>query len=259
MTDNLLALAEAYSERDTEKLFTYYSEEFLTERRKEWSKEYLESMESLSMVPYKIIPLVGEDGKYKQVIAWSDEERVYKNGSYEKLNLMELFLLDDKGKVNYFRQWRAIDSVNFGMPYGGKFFGREKNENSGRPFVFSNRGETSILEKLVEDYNKMDVEGCKTAFAEKVNVQYEDGRKVVFTPNMWEGYFKDYRSVNWKLYSIVPLKIYDTDPASGVVVTSREKRVMRNGKVWERELVEWFYFNLDGKIDNMTQFSRKIK
>ena len=84
-------------------------------------------------------------------------------------------------------------------------------------------------------------------------------RKVVFTPNMWEGYFKDYRSVNWKLYSIVPLKIYDTDPASGVVVTSREKRVMRNGKVWERELVEWFYFNLDGKIDNMTQFSRKIK
>ena len=30
----------------------------------------------------------------------------------------------------------AIDSVNFGMPYGGKFL-EEKNENSGRPFVFS--------------------------------------------------------------------------------------------------------------------------
>ena len=41
MTDNLLALAEAYSERDTEKLFKYYSEEFLTERRKKRSKEYL--------------------------------------------------------------------------------------------------------------------------------------------------------------------------------------------------------------------------
>ena len=130
MTDNLLELAKTYSERDTEKLFSYYSEEFLTEKRKEWSKNYLESMESLSMVPYKIVPLVGEDGKYKQVLAWSDEERVYKNGSYEKLNLMEVFLLDDNGKVNGFRQWKAIDSVNFGMPYGGKFFGSEKSENS---------------------------------------------------------------------------------------------------------------------------------
>ena len=78
MTDNLLELAKTYSERDTEKLFSYYSEEFLTEKRKEWSKNYLESMESLSMVPYKIVPLVGEDGKYKQVLAWSDEERVLK-------------------------------------------------------------------------------------------------------------------------------------------------------------------------------------
>ena len=82
-----------------------------------------------------------------QVLAWSDEERVYKNGSYENSTLWKYFL-DDNGKVNGFRQWRAIDSVNFGMPYGGKFFGREKSENSGRPFVFSNRGETSILEKL---------------------------------------------------------------------------------------------------------------
>jgi len=76
---------------------------------------------------------------------------------------------------------------------------------------------------------------------------------------MWEEYFKDYKSVSWKPYSIVPLKINNTDPASGVIVTSREKRVMKNGKVWERELVEFFYFNLDGKINSMTQFSRKIK
>ena len=35
MTDNLIGLAKAYSERDTEKLFTYYSEEFLTDRTRE--------------------------------------------------------------------------------------------------------------------------------------------------------------------------------------------------------------------------------
>jgi len=91
----------------------------------------------------------------------------------------------------------------------------------------------------------MDVEGCKIPFADEVNIEYEDGRKALFTPSMWEGYFKDYKSVSWKPYSIVPLKIYDTDPASGVIVTSREKRVMRDDSVWDRELVEFFYFNLD--------------
>ena len=256
MTDNLLALAEAYSERDTEKLFTYYSEEFLTERRKEWSKEYLESMESLSMVPYKIIPLVGEDGKYKQVIAWSDEERVYKNGSYEKLNLMELFLLDDKGKVNDFRQWKAIDSVNFGMPYGGKFFGREKNENSGRPFVFSNRGETSLLEKLVEAYNKMDVEGFKNAFAEEFTLNTYDGKTMKLKNSDLGNLFKPYRSVDWSPIAIVPIKIRNTDAASGVMVYSSEKRVFKNGRKWKKDLMEIFYFDLEGKISSMVQFAR---
>ena len=127
MTDNILGLAKAYSNRDTEKLFPYYSEEYMTEEMKGSYKKSLDTMKSVSMVPYKIIPLVGEDGKYNQVLAWSDEERVYKDGSYEKLNLMELFLLDNQGKVTDFKQWKAIDSVNFGMPYGGKFFGRVRS------------------------------------------------------------------------------------------------------------------------------------
>ena len=238
------------------KLFTYYSEEFLTDRRKEWSKKYLESMESLSMVPYKIIPLVGEDGKYKQVIAWSDEERVYKNGSYEKLNLMELILLDDQGKVTDFKQWKAIDSVNFGMPYGGKFFGREKNENLGRPFVFSNRGETSILEKLVEDYNKMNVEGFKNAFAEEFTLYTYDGKTMKLKNSTLGNLFKPYRSVEWSPIAIVPIKIRNTDAASGAMVYSSEKRVFKNGRKWEKDLMEIFYFDLEGKISSMVQFAR---
>ena len=256
MTDNLLGLAEAYSERDTEKLFTYYSEEFLTDRTREWSKNYLESMELLSMVPYKIIPLIGEDGKYKQVIAWSDEERVYKNGSYEKLNLMELFLLDDQGKVKDFKQWKAIDSVNFGMSYGGKFLGREKNENSGKPFVFSNRGETLILEKLVEDYNKMNIEGFKSAFADEFTLSTYDGKTMSLKNGDLGSLFKPYRSVNWSPISIVPIKIRNTDAASGVIVYSSEKRVFKNGRVWKKDLMEIFYFDLEGKISSMVQFAR---
>ena len=51
---------------------------------------------------------------------------ISKNGSYEKLDLMESFVLGDDGKVESFKQWKAIDSVNFGMSYGGKFLGKNK-------------------------------------------------------------------------------------------------------------------------------------
>ena len=252
-------VAKQYSAKDVDEMFKYYSKEY-TEKYYENNKKWLDSMESILMEPYVIVPVKIEGSDETKVLTWSIEERNWKNGSKQKQNLMEVFTVDNENKVTGFSQWsRNYPTNEFGLSVGGKFYGKSDNQWTGRSLVFSNRGEVEAIEKLVESYNKMDVEGCKTAFAEKVNVQYEDGRKVVFTPNMWEGYFKDYRSVNWKLYSIVPLKIYDTDPASGVVVTSREKRVMRNGKVCERELVEWFYFNLDGKIDRMTQFSRKIK
>ena len=256
MTDNILGLAKAYSEKDAEKLFPYYSEEYMTEKMKKSYKKSLDTMKSISMVPYKVIPLVGEDGKYKQVLAWSDEERVYKDGSYEKLNLMELFLLDDQGKVRDFQQWKAIDSVNFGMPYGGKFFGREKSENSGRPFVFSNRGETSILEKLVEDYNKMDVEGFKDAFAEEFTLNTYDGKSMKLKNSDLGNLFKPYRSVEWSPIAMLPIKIRNTDAASGVIVYSSEKRVFKNGRKWKKDLMEIFYFDLEGKISSMVQFAR---
>ncbi len=256
MTDNILGLADAYSNRDTEKLFPYYSEEYMTEEMKGSYKKSLDTMKSVSMVPYKIIPLVGEDGKYNQVLAWSDEERVYKDGSYEKLNLMELFLLDNQGKVTDFKQWKAIDSVNFGMPYGGKFFGREKNENSGRPFVFSNRGETSILEKLVEDYNKMNTEGFKSAFAEEFTLNTYDGKTLKLKKSDLGNLFKPYKSVDWSPIAMLPIKIRNTDAASGVIIYSSEKRVFKNGRKWKKDLMEIFYFDLEGKISSMVQFAR---
>ena len=256
MTDNILGLAKAYSDRNTEKLFPYYSEEYMTEEMKASYKKSLDTMKSVSMVPYKIIPLVGEDGKYNQVLAWSDEERVYKDGSYEKLNLMELFLLDNQGKVTDFKQWKAIDSVNFGMPYGGKFFGREENENSGRPFVFSNRGETSILEKLVEDYNKMNTEGFRSAFAEEFTLNTYDGKTMKLKKSDLGNLFKPYKSVDWSPIAMLPIKIRNTDAASGVIVYSSEKRVFKNGRKWKKDLMEIFYFDLEGKISSMVQFAR---
>ena len=256
MSSNLISLAEAYSDRDTEKLFTFYSDSFLTDRRKERSKKYLGSLDSLSMVPYKIIPLISEDGKNREVIAWSKEERIYKNGSYEKFDLMEIFGLDETGKVNLFKQWKAIDTVNFGMPYGGKFFGVGENEYAGRPLVFSNRGEVEIIEDLAVAYNAMDAESFSEYFAEEVEFKSYDGKTYNYKKSELSQAFKPYKSIDWKLISIVPLKIFNTDAASGAMVLSTESRVFKNGKKWNKELMELIYFDLEGKISAMLQFAR---
>ena len=66
-----------------------------------------------------------------------------------------------------------------------------------------------------------------------------------------------------KPWSIYALKIKDTDPGSGITVRSTEKRVGKDGSVWEKKLVEWFYFNIDGKIQSFHRriqfFTEKIK
>jgi len=54
------------------------------------------------------------------------------------------------------------------------------------------------------------------------------------------------------------VKIQNTDPESGVTVFSREKRVSKDGTVWEKELVEWFFFYMDGKISRVTQYAKDL-
>ena len=71
--------------------------------------------------------------------------------------------------------------------------------------------------------------------------------------------FDNLSAVEWTPFSMAPLKIKDTDPQSGVTVYSREKRVNNDGEVWEKELVELFYFDLDGKISGVEQFQRDIE
>lgn len=248
-------LAKAYSDKNSQELFKYYSNDFFTEKQQQNYINWAESMETLSMVPYKIIPLQnGED--FRQVIAWSKEERINKNGSYEKLDLMESFILDDKGKVKSFKQWKAVDSVNFGMSYGGKFFGKEKNKNTGRPFVFSNRNETEIIEAFAESYNNMDTEGMKEAMADEFTLDDYTGQKINYKKSDLDNFFKPFKSVNWKLNAIIPIKISNTDASSGVIVRGTESRVLKNGRKWNKDLMEIFYFNLEGKISSVEQFAK---
>ena len=38
-----------------------------------------------------------------------------------------------------------------------------------------------------------------------------------------------------------------------------EKRVFKDGSVWEKEIVDYFYFNVNGLIDRVVQFERALK
>jgi hypothetical protein len=102
----------------------------------------------------------------------------------------------------------------------------------------------------------MNVEEFAKPFADVSVLNTYDGEVQKIKKDEMGGLFKDYKSVSWVPYAIVPLKIYNTDAASGVQVMSKETRVFKNGKVWEKELFEIFYFDLEGKITSMTQYAR---
>lgn len=141
---------------------------------------------------------------------------------------------------------------------GGKYLDASSKFNN-RPFVFSNRGETEAMLKLNAAYNKMDVATCASLSADKVNITDFDGNKVVMTQKDWEAYFAQYKSLNWDIKAIVPIRIKDTDPASGVFVVATETRVSKDGTVWKKELNEFFMFNLDMKIDTIIQYYQGVK
>lgn len=256
MSEKLIMLAEAYSNQDADELLKHYDATFLGKNGAESTRQWLESMDSISMKPYVVIPVKLEGDQDTKVLTWSKEERHYKNGSYQKLDLMEFFNFNKDGKVDQFKQWKSIDSSNFGKSYGGKFIGEGDHEYKGRPLVFSDRNEVEIIENMIKAYNEMDPVKFAEPFADVAILNDYEGKAMEMTKEDMADLFKDYKSVNWNPYAIIPLKISNTDAASGVQVMSKETRVFKNGKVWEKELFEIFYFDLEGKITSMTQYAR---
>ena len=251
-------IAKDYSAKDVAAMMSNYTKEF-SEKAMGWSTDWLGSMETITMDPYMIVPVKMEGSENTMVLTWSTEDRDFKDGSKENLNLMEIFTVDKDNKVTEFSQWsRRLETSNFGLNYGGKFIGDGTSEWAGRPLVFSNRGEVEAIEKLVAAYNSMDAEACNAVFAEGAEFLDSEGNKMTLNIELWNSLFKNFTELSWKVQSIVPLKIQNTDTESGVTVFSREKRVLADGTVWEKELVEWFYFNKDGKIARVTQYERSL-
>ena len=256
--DLYLGTVAAYNAGDVEKELSYYEATFGAENR-EFTTNWHASTEKVTNTPEVILPVRLQGSDDALVLSWSTEDRLWNNGSTEKMSLMEVYSFNKDKKISDFSQWYRIDRNNeFGRRVGGKFYGETETEYTGRPLVFSNRGEVEVIEQLMQDYNNMNAEGFFGVFAEGAVIEGFEGEVTPITLEMLQGYFDTLASVSWKLYAIVPLKIYNTDPASGVTVFSREVRTSKDGSVWEKDLVENFYFNVSGKIDRVIQFSRDI-
>jgi hypothetical protein len=250
---------DAYNAGDVEKELSFYTEE-MANRTRDYMTNYHGEMKKVTNKPWAMIPVQVKGSDDVHMLVWSNETREWNNGSKQSLYLMEVFSFNKDKKINGFAQWRNFDPKNeFGLTSGGKFYGKKDNEHTGKKLVFSNRGEVEAIETLIANYNKMDGKACEEIFAENAVFDTYDGQRIELVDGFFQEYFDTFESISWKAYGIVPLKIENTDPQSGVLVTSIEKRVGKDGTVWEKELVEQFYFNLEGKIQYVVQWSRDLE
>ena len=256
----ILESVKAYNSNSSEAESVFYSEE-MQKSGGDFNRKWHQSMKSLNNVPLAILPIKVQGSSDEIVMLQSTEERVFKNGSKQKVNLFELFKLNKEGKIIDFNQYVNIPASNeFGKTSGGKFIANKPNmEVDGRPFQFSNRGEVASIEKFVKAYNAMDAKTAAEEMADEVKIEDFDGNVSILKKDMLPAMFAEYKSLDWKPYMILPFKLKDTDPVSGTMVYATEKRVLKDGTVWEKNLVEFFRFNLDGKIDSVEQFSRGLK
>jgi len=250
--DKALALTDAYSNLDKE-LFS----SLVTEEMKPFADQ-MDDQESYSWKPWAMVPLRMVDDNGAFVVSWSYDTSVQNNGSKAATHYIDILRFDDEdeGKLSgIWSTWRPdVANSEYGMREGGKFLGlNPENEYSGRPFVFSNRGEVETMEKFLEAANNLDVEG----FSEYVVYPFSYNG-VELTKEDFLQEFSSRESQSWKPWAMIPIKIKDTDPTSGLIVHSRAQIVRKDGSVSEFEASETYFFDLDGKITGVNQFTRAV-
>ena len=80
--------AKNYTLKDVDRMFENYSPAYSAQVIED-NRKWLNSMEQISMVPYRIIPVKIDGTAETLVLTWSVENRKWKNGSHQNLDLME--------------------------------------------------------------------------------------------------------------------------------------------------------------------------
>ncbi len=250
--DKALALTEAYSNLDKDTFVSLIHERLLP------FADQMDDQETYSWKPWAMVPLRMVDDNGAFVVSWSYDESVQTNGSKAATHYIDVLRFNDEDNGKLSGIWSTFrpdpEKSEYGLREGGKFLGlNPENEYSGRPFVFSNRGEVETMEKFLEAANNLDVDG----FSEFVKYPFSyNGTELTKEDFVQE--FASRESQSWKPWAMIPIKIKDTDPASGLIVHSRAEIVRKDGSVTEFEAAETYFFDLDGKITGVNQFTRAI-
>ena len=249
---------DAYNARDWDAMKSLYRDEFVENSAEAMTNYFDNEVETLNMDIYSMLPVKIQGSDITRVLTWATEDRLFQNGQKERHNLFEIYYIDEEGKLGGWNQWYTANPdpefTSHGLPEGGKFVGRNpENEWSGRPFVFSNRGEVEKLEAFLELANNMDIDGALEYFTNpftfnESEVSHDDMREL----------FEGRKSQNWDAWAMIPIKIKDTDPQSGLVVWSTARVESKEGDVWEADVSETYFFDLDGKISAVTQYAKPI-
>ena len=251
----VLESMKAYNSNDAKKDLSFYSDKMIKETG-DFSNNWHKSMKSLNQQPFAMFPLRIKGSNEDLVFSISQEDWEWKNGSKQKLYLFEIFTINKAGKISDFLQFQNVPKTNeFGLSDGGKFFMKDSTAT----FTFSNRGEVETIEKMAVAFNKMDGEAYSKFFADSLKYYHSNGKFEKISNKIWIKYFDNTKSVNLKINGILPFKISDTDPVSGIMVSATVKWEMKDGTIGNRDQFVQYSYDLNGKITSVNSFGKDVK
>jgi ketosteroid isomerase-like protein len=246
---------KAYNSNDAKKDLSFYSDKMIKETG-DFSNNWHKSMKSLNQQPFAMFPLKIKGSNEDLVFSISQEDREWKNGSKQKLYLFEIFTINKAGKISDFLQFQNVPKTNeFGLAEGGKIYLKDSTAT----FTFSNRGEVETIEKMAVAFNKLDGESYSNFFADSIKYYHSNGTVEKFSKKGWVGHINKMKSANWKINGILPFKISDTDPVSGIMVSANIKWEMKDGTTGNRDQFLQYSYGLDGKITSVNSFGKDVK
>lgn len=245
---------KAYNSLNLNKFLSYGSTELYDKKGIATQKAWFDSLSKVEENPMIIFPIRVAGSNEDLVYMIAEENREYKNGSKEKLYVLEINKVNEDGKLTSFNQFKSIPKTNeFGKTTGGRVYGANGDTST---LSFTNRGEVELVEKLKAAFNNMDGKACVEFFTDSVTLSGEDGQTYRVSNNFWLKYFDNIKSINWEIGDICPTKITDTDPVSGITIRSNTKTVLKDGTVKSNSEIVIFQFELSGKIGSISIWSK---
>lgn len=256
VSEIVLNAIKAYNNMDAKAYLSYFDADYVKANTDRVYKEFA-SFKAVNRKVNIVIP-VRTDGwpNQTEVQIYDDLDREYKNGSKHKQQEHRVYIVNDSSK-KISMVWGSIilDEKNeYGLPNGGKVY--MKNDTT--TMTLSNRGEVETIESLVKDWNKMDGKAIGKYFDDTVNITTNEGRKLKIANSQWANIFDDIQSIEWKLGMIIPGKITNTDPESGIIVLSSFKEKKKDGTAKHVSSYHWFMYGVNKKINGVTWMESPI-